>query len=302
MLPTAAAMTAAVLALGGLAVRTLDGRAAARRPAAHRCPTAPTGRPATATDGPLGLLVPLYGRPTDNAEIRAGWCRIIAGRRHHPGVPVLVVLDFGGRTSGGPGPADAALSGWVGDLTAAGVTVAGYVPTSTRPDGRTPCLGCRPARDVDRDVDTWVARYPTLSAVFLDEAPPGDADTGHYRSLAAHARSHRQVRRVVVNPGTAAVPRDYLDVADLLVLHEAAGYPTDAELTGAGWTPADRDRLAALVYRQAAGPADVAALDRRLGWIYVTDEDVAGPTGVAWDHLSPYFEALLTAADRPPAG
>jgi Spherulation-specific family 4. len=110
-----------------------------------------------------GLLVPLYAYPA-NVHTNGTFNRLIDVKRRFETVPIWVILN----PASGPGEkVDANYSKAIDRLQGAGCVTLGYVTTS---------YGKRPAADVERDVDRWLAMYPRIHGVFFDEMRYEDDD------------------------------------------------------------------------------------------------------------------------------
>src|ERR1700740_740827 len=114
-------------------------------------------------DSPTGIMVILYTHPTD-----ASWAELVRARESHPSVPLLAVVNPGsgpGRALepsyvSGIGSLQAAGVSGIGSRQAAGVSVIGYVH---------PSRASRPLAEVEADVASYQAWYPSLDGIFIDE-------------------------------------------------------------------------------------------------------------------------------------
>ena len=181
------------------------------------------------------------------------------------------------------GPGTAARSDYmngVGQLTGAGVKVAGYVATG---------YGKRPVAEVKADIDRWRNLYPAAKAIFFDEMANNPGLESHYSSLTSYAKG-KGIDYTIGNPGVDSKP-SYVGTVDTILIVESAGLPSADKL--AGWHASHP--------REAFGiiPHSVPSLDAgfvnmaksHVGYIFVQNDTMPNP----WDTLPPYFDALLAA-------
>ncbi len=236
--------------------------------------TMTSGDTANAADPPpkMRLLVPAYFYPAGKGAKE--WERLLAAPEE-AGVVAIV------NPASGPGRrVDANYTRIVERAKKSKVTLIGYV--STR-------YGKRKAEEVKADVDQWVRFYPGIQGIFFDEQASGTEQLEHLASLYEHVRKTHQLALVVTNPGTICDEK-YLTqpVADVACLYE--GHERWDRFTPPAWTKDLKpDRIAALAYQVSA--ADMLkilrqAQDRRVGWIYITDDKGNNP----WDQLPSYWE------------
>ena len=158
------------------------------------------------------------------------------------------------------------------------VTILGYVYTS---------YGARAASVVEADIDQYYLCYG-VDGIFLDEVSTAAANLAYYQALHDYIHAITSTAIVVANPGTHQ-DESYLAAADTTIVFEDASgwasYVADSYVTN---YPASR--FAALIYAEptVAGMHSniVSALQRNIGFIYVTDDDLSNP----WDSLSTYWE------------
>jgi hypothetical protein len=227
----------------------------------------------------IAVLVTLLTRGPD----RAATCRAalipayvppdeLAALTHAPHRPRMVVIN----PASGPGPVRRrAYAEAVRVLRAAGVTVLGYVPTR---------WGARPAADVLRDMEDYVAWYG-VDGVFADEAAADEARVGYYRRLDAVAR--RDGLLMVLNPGVPPA-RSYFDVADVIVTFEgsAAAYPAALRAMPSWLDDVPPDRVAHLVHGADRSQALRAVAGSTAGFLYATSGRMPNP----WRSLPAYLE------------
>jgi hypothetical protein len=243
----------------------------------HAADAAPAASPAPR----LRLLAPAYFYP--DRDRRRMWTAMADAARQ---VPITAILN----PASGPGragaPADPNYRSVLAEARAAGVKLIGYVSTD---------YARRPAAVVTAEVDRYHQLYPGLHGIFFDEQVSAAAQLPYYRGLYQHVKGRNPGALVVTNPGTTADVA-YLDrpASDLMCLFEqASGFDT---YQPPGWLGAGRRQsAAALCYNIADATAMRRCLDlalqRHLGWIYVTDDSGANP----WDRLPSYWKEEVAA-------
>ena len=234
---------------------------------------------AIAADPPpkLRMLVPAYFYPAGKGEKE--WERLLAAPEE-AGVVAIV------NPASGPGRrVDANYTKVLEQAKKSKVTPIGYV--STR-------YGKRKTEEVQADVDQWTRFYPSIQGIFFDEQASGTEQLEQLASLYEHVRKTHKLSLVVTNPGTICDEK-YLTrpVSDVACLYE--GHERCDRFTPPPWTKDLKpERIAALAYQVPA--ADMLkylrqAQNRRLGWIYVTDDKGNNP----WDQLPTYWEEEVKA-------
>jgi hypothetical protein len=236
----------------------------------------------------MGLLIPLYIYPK-NVHTNADYNRVMELKRQYSEVPFWVIVN----PASGPGSeVDANYSKAIDRLIGAGCMVLGYVQTN---------YGKTPEKDVQRDLDTWRRMYPRVHGIFYNEMIYEDtvAAVDHQKQLTAMAH-HMGYWPTVGNPG-ASTPGRYFagKAADVIVMHEADHWPTEAQLHGdyfGGYSDFPPSTRATLMYSQAKCDPDAIKMSRRYSrWIYVTQDtyklnDPEHPN--PWDNLSVHFETI----------
>lgn len=163
------------------------------------------------------------------------------------------------------------------------VTLIGYVSTN---------YGKRKTEEVNADVDQWVRFYPGIQGIFFDEQASGTEQLEQLATLYEHVRKTHKLSLVVTNPGTICdekyLTRPVTDVACIFEAHEHWD-----KFTPPSWTKELKpERFAALAYQVSAADLPMylrQAKERRLGWIYITDDQGTNP----WDQLPTYWEEEL---------
>jgi hypothetical protein len=238
-----------------------------------------------------GVLVPMYVYPAD-IHTHPAYNRLIELKRRFETVPFWVIVN----PASGPGEAaDPNYVKAIDRLRGAGCVILSYVATG---------YGKRPVTDVAQDLAHWRRLYPKTHGVFFDEMIYEDspAAVAHQRQL-HDAADERGYWPTVANPG-AETPGRYFEaeVADLIVVHEAATWPDPVRLKGdyfGGYSDYPPSTRAVLVHSQSKfDPAALARTRPYARWFYVThkpyrpnDPTAANP----WDDLAKHLEATCAA-------
>lgn len=212
-----------------------------------------------------GIIVILYTPPSDPS-----WAELVRARRSHPSVPLLAVVNPGS----GPGKAqDPSYASGIKSLQASGVSVIGYVHTS---------WASRPLAEVEADIASYLAWYPSLDGIFVDEMQSLAGSEAYYASLAASIRS-AGFRLTVGNPGTD-IARSYEGIFSVLVVWENRAMPTAADLS----KHSPKSGFAYIANEIVAFPAHL--LSKYVQWLYVYDL-----TTNDYDTLSKWMPQMLQA-------
>lgn len=242
-----------------------------------------------------GVLVPMYVYPA-NIHTNAVWNRLMDVKRRFETVPFWVIVN----PASGPGQeVDANYTKAIDRLQGAGCVVLGYVTTS---------YGKRPAADVHADIDRWRKFYPRTQGIFFDEMIYEDtaAAAQHQVQLNRYAHNHGYWP-TVANPG-ADTPGRYFatDAADVIVIHEADSWPTEAKLKGdyfGGYSDYPPFTRAVLVHSLAKfDPQPLQMVRRYARWVYVTEDPYRLNDPKAdnpWDVLSKHLEATCEQLEKP---
>ncbi|MEM7476617.1 MAG: spherulation-specific family 4 protein [Planctomycetota bacterium] len=241
-----------------------------------------------------GLLIPLYIYPTDVFE-NASYNQVMQLKRQHTGLPFWVILN----PASGPGKQiDANYTKAIDRLIGSGCQVLGYVPTG---------YGKTNSRDVANDIEKWRQFYPRVQGIFFDEMVYEDSAEGvqHQQNLKRFARQHGYWP-VVGNPG-ADTPGRYFagEVADVIVIHESADWPTENKLHGnyfGGRADYPSFNRAVLVHSQSNLDLEALKTIKKYSkWLYVT-QDTYLPNNShqqnPWDQLSEHLQDLCEALEK----
>jgi len=171
------------------------------------------------------ILIPLYIYPT-GGSIQADYASVIALARKYPEVSIYAIVN----PSSGPGTVvDGNYTDAIKALRGANVKVLGYVSTDYP---YTVGHGTITVEMAKQGIDTWLALYPDITGIFLDEmsyaSPITEDIKNFYKTLTQYGHIHG-LFPVVSNPGVA-VPESYFTdelISDVIVIYENSGFPTE---------------------------------------------------------------------------
>lgn len=231
------------------------------------------------SDTAIRLLIPLYSYPNWYDAQNYIWDDIVAASSR---VPITVIINPSSGPGGGPPNSDYEFG--LNMLRQAGVTILGYVYTD---------YGKRDVNDVKADVDLY-DRHFGIDGIFFDCVASDAGKLSYYEELCHYVESLRNLRRVILNPGTH-IDEDYFSqaVGDIIVVFE--GYSEDwysyQPDTYLSTYPAEQ--LAILVH--TVPDTDTMrshielALKRNIGYVYVTHDKLQNP----WDSLPTFWETEI---------
>jgi hypothetical protein len=225
------------------------------------------------------LLVPAYFYPA-GAGLK-DWERLFTASDR---IPIVAVVN----PASGPGKeADPNYVNIFDRAKKAGqISLIGYVATS---------YAKRRLEDVKADVDQWRRLYPAIQGIFFDEQASAEDQVPYQAALYEYVRTRKGLKLVVTNPGTVCSEK-YLsqpatDVACLFEGPKAFNPSTFPEWVGK-YGP---DHVAAVSYKVGTAKAMreciQAAVEKKIGYGYVTDAEGANP----WGRLPGYWDEEVTA-------
>lgn len=237
-----------------------------------------------------GVLIPLYIYPAD-VFTNTTYNSIIDQAKTYHRIPTMVVLNPGS----GPGTVvDGNYTAAIKRLRGAGVTVLGYVHTTH---------AGRALADVKADVSTWLALYPMIDGIFVDEMTNDDSapNRAYFTALTAHIHNSGLFPSVA-NPGSGVGIAYFTEeCADIIIIYEGSGAPAEATIKGdfdGGYMDVSYRRRGALIYNATelnsgaptyVSPATVKTTAKYVGWTYVTADTAGNP----WDVFDPLELAAL---------
>jgi hypothetical protein len=220
-----------------------------------------------------GLIIPYYTE-VEFPLADSTFASLFELVRHHPTVPVIVVVkQTGSDAAGGPGPTTPAMEEQIKLLAAAGATIAGYVPTGS---------GARDSTAVNADIDLWHNLYPDVEAIFLDQVPTdgGESDVNYSTYIGYYQYAHDHAYKLVIaNWGTPATAAWYTaGVADIFCIYDSDSWPSPITFdidpypySSGAITDFPVRKFAALIKNTTFDQNTFDALRPYFRWIYCTD-------------------------------
>lgn len=221
----------------------------------------------------LQILLPLYSYPNWYAGAAVyQWDDVAAAASQ---VPITAIINPNSGPNGGPPNSDY-IHG-MGDLSAAGVKMVGYV--STRYGNTTE----RSLAAIKADVDLYENEFSTygVSGIFLDEVSNDPAKLAHYSEIYSYIKTKPHLTTVIGNPGTK-IPESFINapVADTTVIFENtkgwSSYVPDSYVVNSG-----ADHFASIMLNVPTAAGMRAALDlaahRNVGYVFVSNRTILPP-------------------------
>jgi hypothetical protein len=235
-----------------------------------------------------GVLIPMYLYP-ENIHKNVAYNHLIALKRRHETVPIWVILN----PASGPGKlTDDNYVKAIDRLRGAGCVILGYVTTS---------YGKRPAAEVRKDIDQWLALYERIHGIFFDEMIYEDTEAGAKHQAALRQYAHDAgCWPTVANPGAETPGRYFATAAaDVIIVHEGNAWPKEERLKGdffGGYSDYPPFTRGILLHSQPTfDKAALRTVRPYVRWVYITegvyrpdDPKAANP----WDRLSMHLEEL----------
>jgi hypothetical protein len=230
---------------------------------------------------PMKLLVALYIYPGST------WTQVANAAK--AGVETIAIINpNNGPDSSGP---DSSYTTYMAQLTAAGVTMIGYIHTS---------YGARAISDVVADINTYATKYPGLSGIFVDEASASANEVSYYQQVYNAVNSHSGYSNTILNPGTQP-DQGYLAVSTSIVVFEDVASNWNSNF--ASWVscapnaaskPNYKYHFAAIAY--SASQSQMTSLISEfeaagMGMVYVTDGSAGGNT---YNSLPSFFSTEVS--------
>lgn len=221
----------------------------------------------------LTLFVPAYSYPAGQG-LRF-WDELISAA---DSVPIVAIAN----PASGPGDhRDENYSTVLDRAKRAGIRVIGYVTTD---------YAKRKIADVDREVDRWIALYPTIDGIFFDEQSSDGANVEYYSTLSQHTRAKIPNAFLASNPG-AICAKEYVtsQAFDVICVFENVEGYDRFHLPDWG-TPAKSTQFAALAYGELKPEVALRflrqAVSKGVSYIYVTHDSAPNP----WDEMASYWD------------
>ena len=200
---------------------------------------------------------------------------LVTAKLAHPTVTVRAIIN----PDSGPGAAkDPEYAQGIATLNAAGVVVLGYVATT---------YAKKASAEAQAEITKYQTWYPGLKGIFFDEMSNKVGDEPYYQGLDYFAKGTGYTV-TVGNPGTS-IPASFVGTVDTILIYESEGLPKASALDPFAGKYAPKN-FGVIPYKvPALDAAFVASARAKVGFIYLTDDDLPNP----WDTLPAYFSNLL---------
>ena len=229
----------------------------------------------------VGIIIPMYIYPS-NIYTNTDYNTVIDLKKKYHDVPCYTILN---PSNGAGSVADGNYTAAIQRLNGAGALTLGYVSTNYT------AVSLDSAK---AEIDNWLAIYPDIQAIFLDEMDNTDSEATrtYYKDLKEYARL-KGLKLTIANPG-ALVPYSFYtnDVADIIVVYENTGFPTEATLKGdfdGGHADSNYGLRASLSYNVAFDKDELIMIKKYVGAVYLTDDNTPNP----WDSIPSYLEDMF---------
>ncbi len=231
-------------------------------------------------DNKVKMLIPLYAYPSWYQPEKYIWPDIANAASQ---VSIAAIIN----PNNGPEKSypNRDYSKGLQELEKAGVTIFGYVFTK---------YGNRPINEVKADIDLY-DKYYKIHGIFLDEAASNSQQIDYYREIYQYIKTKANLKTVVLNQGTHT-DEGYLmqQATDITVIFENYSKFWPEYTPSSYLTKYPADRFSGLIH----SVPDVAtmkkhidmAVNRNIGYIYVTDDSPDNPDKNPWNNLPSYWQ------------
>ena len=227
----------------------------------------------------LKILLPLYSYPNWYEPDNYIWSQVVTAAKQ---VPIVAIINPNNGPDGNPPNEDYARG--LEDLKQADVTTIGYVYTQ---------YGDRPIAEVKRDIDLYY-QYFGVRGIFLDESASNVAKIDYYQDIYRYIKAKGDRELIVINPGTDS-DREYITrpVADTSVIFENYSRVW-SEYQPPSYVDSNHEHFASLIHSVPDASTMKSHLDkaveRNIGYIYITNDSPNSNDGDPWNSLPPYWQ------------
>ena len=228
----------------------------------------------------IEILLPLYIYPNWYEPQSYVWSDVVSAAAT---VPITAIVN----PHNGPDnrPPNEDYRRGLADLRQTDINLIGYVYT---------LYGARSIAEVKRDIDLYHQHYD-LKGIFIDECASSSQQLDYYQELYNYIKTKNKAYQVIINPGTH-IDEEYLTkpAADTAVIFEHYPQHWSQYQPQAYVDEYKPERFASLIHsvknpNQMKRYIDMA-IDRNIGYIYVTDDSPLGDDGDPWNSLPVYWQ------------
>ena len=232
---------------------------------------------------PVQILLPLYIYPNWYEADNYAWADVTSAAQQ---VPILAIINPNNGPDGNS-PNQDYLRG-LQDLKQANVDTLGYVYT---------LYGDRPLPEVKQDIDLYYQHFG-VQGIFLDESASSVSKIAYYQDIYRYIKAKDKTSQVVINPGTHT-DEEYITrpAADTSVIFENFS-DTWAEYQPQPYVKqGKRDSFAILIHSVPDAATMKShidkAVERNIGYIYVTNDSPTTGDGDPWNSLPSYWQSKV---------
>jgi hypothetical protein len=226
------------------------------------------------------ILIPLYSYPNWYEVDRYAWRDVVTAAKK---VPIVAVINPNNGPNGDRPNRD--YQQGLKDLRKAGIKVLGYVYTK---------YGDRSLSQVKYDIDLYSSHFD-VDGIFFDEAASNKDKLNYYQQLYQYAKSRSKLKTVVLNQGTST-DEVYLQkpATDIAVIFENHGKAWLEDRPSNYVNTYHKNRFSSLIHT-VSDPVTMKkyidrAVERNMGYIYVTDDSPDSSDRDPWNSLPSYWQ------------
>lgn len=226
------------------------------------------------------ILLPLYIYPNWYEPEEYVWSKVVSAADQ---VPIVAIVNPNNGPDGNPPNRD--YKRGLEDLRKSDITILGYVYTQ---------YGDRPKAEVIQDIILY-ARYYDLDGIFLDESASSVKQINYYQDIYDYIKQETHFNQVIINPGTST-DEAYLNqpATDTAVVFENYPQPWQEYQPQSHYSNYPAKHFASLIHSVADSATmrkyiDLA-MERNMGYVYVTDDSPDNEDRDPWNSLPSYWE------------
>ena len=241
-------------------------------------------QPQIANGNSLKILLPLYIYPNWYEADNYIWSQVTNAAEK---VPIVAIINPHNGPDGSPPNQDYARG--LEDLNRAGVKMLGYVYTK---------YGDRPLAEVKQDIDLYYQHFG-VKGIFLDESASSENQIAYYQDIYRHIKAKDAQAQVVINPGTHT-DAVYLTspAADTAVIFENFSDNWNRYQPRPYVSRQPSQHFAGLIHSVPDAATMKShidqAIERNIGYIYITDDRPDRGDGDPWNSLPTYWQEEVT--------
>ena len=228
----------------------------------------------------LKILLPLYIYPNWYQTDSYSWLDVVLAAQK---VPIVAIIN----PNNGPGasvPNQDYVRG-LKDLNQPDITILGYVYTK---------YGDRSILEVKHDIDIYYDSFG-VKGIFLDESASSKDKIAYYQDIYRYIKTKDSQSQVVINPGTHT-DSEYIShpAADTSVIFENFSQVWNQYQIQSYVSQNKSKHFASLIHSvpditTMKSHIDLA-LERNIGYIYITDDSPTSEDGDPWNSLPSYWQ------------